>query len=307
MPIRFPDLHPPAAPASRTRSAGNRSCAGPDTGDGDRNLALTAPRKPATPGKPSTPASDTSGRQSSKPSQTMDPRWYSCALSELGHVRKINEDAFLDAREEALWVVADGMGGHSRGDRASQAIIEAMHTFKSKDNALESVDDLLERLNSANDICRNATQGQVMGSTVAALHINGDNAYVLWAGDSRVYRHRQGKFLQLTDDHSLVQELHRLGELTADEAENHPSSNVITRAIGVADDVDVQVRQLDLQAGDRFLVCSDGLFKDVKPAEVEANLALPSPRQALDELVKLALRRGGTDNVTAIVVQMAIS
>ncbi len=307
MPIRFPDLHPPAAPASRTRSAGNRSSAGPDAGDGDRNLSITSSRKPATPGKPSTPASDTSGRQGGKASQSMEPRWYSCALSELGHVRKINEDAFLDAQEEALWVVADGMGGHSRGDRASQAIIEAMHTFKPKDNALESVDDLLERLNNANDVCRNAAQGQVMGSTVAALHINGDNAYVLWAGDSRVYRHRQGRFLQLTDDHSLVQELHRLGELTADEAENHPSSNVITRAIGVADDVDVQVRQLDLQAGDRFLVCSDGLFKDVKPAEVEANLALPSPRQALDELVKLALRRGGTDNVTAIVVQMAIS
>lgn len=222
-------------------------------------------------------------------------------------MRKINEDAFLDAQEEALWVVADGMGGHSRGDRASQSIIEAMYSFKSLDNALESVDDLLERLNHANEACRNAAQGKVMGSTVAALHVNGRSAYILWAGDSRVYRHRRGHFQQLTDDHSLVQELHRLGELTADEAENHPSSNVITRAIGVADDVDVQVRQVDLLPGDRFLVCSDGLFKDVKPAEVAANLALPSPRQALDELVKLALRRGGTDNVTAIVVQMAIS
>ncbi len=308
MPIRFPDLHPPAAPASAIRSGGNTDAAIRLSGDGDSQQSRASASQSTRSGKPSLKTgSDTSGRKGDGSAQSLEPRWYSCALSELGHVRKINEDSFLDAQEEALWVVADGMGGHSRGDRASQAIIEAMHTFKSKDNALESVDDLLERLNSANELCRNAAQGQVMGSTVAALHLNGDNAYVLWAGDSRIYRYREGKFLQLTDDHSLVQELRRLGELTADEAENHPSSNVITRAIGVADDVDVQVRQLDVQPGDRFLVCSDGLFKDVKPAEVEANLALPSPRQALDELVKLALRRGGTDNVTAIVVQMAIS
>lgn len=222
-------------------------------------------------------------------------------------MRKINEDAFMDAREQSLWVVADGMGGHSRGDRASQSIIEALHTFEPLANPLDSVDDLLSRLNQANDTCRQAAQGQVMGSTVAALYLHEDRGYVLWAGDSRIYRHRHGDFAQLTDDHSLVQELHRLGELTADEAENHPSSNVITRAIGVADDIEVQVRQVDLEPGDRFLLCSDGLFKDVKSAEVEANLALPSPRQALDELIKLALRRGGTDNVTGIVVQLAIA
>ncbi|NND89395.1 MAG: serine/threonine-protein phosphatase, partial [Granulosicoccus sp.] len=186
-------------------------------------------------------------------------RWFSCAASHLGHVRKINEDAFMDAREQSLWVVADGMGGHSRGDRASQSIIEALHTFEPLANPLDSVDDLLSRLNQANDTCRQAAQGQVMGSTVAALYLHEDRGYVLWAGDSRIYRHRHGDFAQLTDDHSLVQELHRLGELTADEAENHPSSNVITRAIGVADDIEVQVRQVDLEPGDRFLLCSDGL------------------------------------------------
>lgn len=232
-------------------------------------------------------------------------RWFSCAASNQGHVRKVNEDSFLDAQEQSLWVVADGMGGHSRGDRASQCIVEALHTFEASTQALESVDDLLNRLRVANQACRQAAQGQVMGSTVAVLYLHDDSAYLLWAGDSRVYRHRNNTFNQLTDDHSLVQELHRLGELTADEAENHPSSNVITRAIGVADDIDVQVRKVDLESGDRFLLCSDGLFKDVKQHEVAANLALPSPRQALDELVKLALRRGGTDNVTAIVVQVA--
>lgn len=243
---------------------------------------------------------------SKEPSEpTSLKRWFSCAATNVGHVRKINEDSFLDAQEEALWVVADGMGGHSRGDRASQSIIEALQTFKASKIALASVDDLLNRLSDANRSCRRAAKGQVMGSTVAALYFHDSSAYILWAGDSRIYRHRKGDFTQLTDDHSLVQELCRLGELTADEAENHPSSNVITRAIGVADDIEIQVRQIDLEPGDRFLVCSDGLFKDVKPAEIGANLAVPSLRQALDALVNLALRRGGTDNVTAIVVQVA--
>lgn len=252
-----------------------------------------------------TDASANPGRKKPASPPQEAPLWFSCAESNQGHVRKINEDAYLDAREQGLWVVADGMGGHSRGDRASQSIVEALHDFQAFDKALDSVDDLLNRLRVANDICREVANGQVMGSTVAALYLHHDRAYILWAGDSRVYRLRDGDFAQLTDDHSLVQELHRLGELTADEAENHPSSNVITRAIGVADDIEVQVRQLDVESGDRFLVCSDGLFKDVRPSEVNRNLALPSPRQALDELVKLALRRGGTDNVTAIVVQVA--
>ena len=268
-------------------------------------MRATNPTQSATDGADSLQSDhskDPSGKLSGEDSDSK-ARWFSCAATDLGHVRKINEDSFLDAREQSLWVVADGMGGHSRGDRASQCVIENLHSFVASDNAKASPKDLLRRLNAANEACRKASAGQVMGSTVAALYLHGSHAYILWAGDSRVYRNRLGHFAQITDDHSLVQELHRLGELTAEEAENHPSSNVITRAIGVADDIDIQVRQLDLQAGDRFLLCSDGLFKDVKPSEVEANLAIPSAKQALDELVKLALRRGGTDNVTAIVVQ----
>lgn len=253
---------------------------------------------------PSSSAKDSAELPSPSDSENTS-RWFSCAKTELGHVRKINEDSFLDAREQSLWVVADGMGGHSRGDRASQCVIEHTYEFKASSIAKESLTDILKRLGAANEACREASGGQVMGSTVAALYLHEPHAYILWAGDSRVYRQRNGEFTQITDDHSLVQELYRLGELTEDEAENHPSSNVITRAIGVADQIDIQVRQVDLNAGDRFLLCSDGLFKDVKPSEVASNLALPSPRQALDELVTLALRRGGTDNVTGIVVQVA--
>ena len=247
--------------------------------------------------------SSASTAQTNTPVKPAPVRWTSCASTNVGHVRKINEDSFLDSREQGLWVVADGMGGHSRGDRASQSIIEELHTFTAGDVALRNVQDLLMRLQRANTLCRTMADGKVMGSTVAALYLHENTGYILWAGDSRIYRHRAGDFSQLTDDHSLVQELHRLGELTADEAENHPSANVITRAIGVSDDIEIQVRKVDVLPGDRFLVCSDGLFKDVKNHEVDNNLALPSPRQALDKLVQLALLRGGTDNVTAIVVQ----
>jgi len=232
--------------------------------------------------------------------------WFSCAATDVGHVRKTNEDAFLDAREQSLWVVADGMGGHSRGDRASRSIVEQLHDFTTRESGEQSVSGIVERLSAANRFCREASDGQIMGSTVAALHLHGDRAWLIWAGDSRVYRLRDETLDQLTDDHSLVQELHRLGELTADEADNHPSSNVITRAIGVADDLDVQIRSVELLAGDRFLLCSDGLFKDVDPSEIRDNVALPSPAQALEASVELALRRGGTDNVTGIIVQVPL-
>jgi len=240
------------------------------------------------------------------PATTSARHWFSCAATDVGHVRKTNEDAFLDAREQSLWVVADGMGGHSRGDRASRAIIEQLHDFTVQEFAEGSVENIVERLSSANRFCREASDGQIMGSTVAALYLHGDQAWLVWAGDSRVYRLRDDELTQLTDDHSLVQELHRLGELTADEADNHPSSNVITRAIGVADELDVQIRSVDLLAGDRFLLCSDGLFKDVDAKEIHDNVALPSPAQALEASVELALRRGGTDNVTGIVVQVPL-
>lgn len=239
------------------------------------------------------------------PAAKAPPMWYSRAVSAVGHVRKINEDSFLDASENGLWVVADGMGGHSRGDRASQEIIAQLQSFRPSGNYHDDIEDLVKRLDKANDFCRQHVEGQVMGSTVALLYIHEQVGHAIWAGDSRVYRYRSGELKQLTEDHSLVGELHRLGELTEDEAENHPSANVITRAVGVADELDLQVAQIELKPGDRFLVCSDGLFKDVQRGEVRENMSLPSMEQSLEKMLKLALRRGGTDNVTAIVVQLS--
>ena len=231
--------------------------------------------------------------------------WDSTASSVVGHVRKINEDAYLDLREQGLWVVADGMGGHSQGDYASQTIIEHLIGFTRAADNETSLNSLRARLKAANQHCREQANGQMMGSTVAALFFQEEHGYVLWAGDSRIYRLRDSQSTQITDDHSLVQELYRLGELTAEEAETHPSANVITRAVGVADELDLQIRQLSLQASDRFLICSDGLFKDVAQAELFSNFELPTAQHALDEMVDLALKRGGGDNITAIIIQIA--
>jgi len=238
-------------------------------------------------------------------SAQLPPQWFSRAVSAVGHVRKINEDSFLDASECGLWVVADGMGGHSRGDRASQEIVSQLQTFEPGNNTNDDINNIVHRLESANAFCRQQIDGQVMGSTVALLYIHKQVGHAIWAGDSRLYRYRAGELKQITDDHSLVGELHRLGELSEDEAENHPSANVITRAVGVNDSLDVQIKQIELQPGDRFLLCSDGLFKDVHRDEVRENLSLPSIEQALEKMVRLSLRRGGTDNVTAIVVQLS--
>ncbi len=233
------------------------------------------------------------------------PRWFSRAVSAVGHVRKINEDAFLDACEHGLWVVADGMGGHSRGDRASQEIIRQLQQFSPADDVEQDIENLVNYLDAANSFCRDQVDGQVMGSTVALLYIRESIGHIIWAGDSRLYRLRNEELVQLTDDHSLVGELHRLGELTEDEADNHPSSNVITRAVGVSDELELQMKEIDLQSGDRFLLCSDGLFKDVQREEVSANMCLPSLELAIEKMMRLALRRGGTDNVTAVVVQLS--
>lgn len=229
--------------------------------------------------------------------------WISYALSNVGHVRRANEDSFLDAREQGLWVVADGMGGHSRGDRASQTIVEKLLSFRPKGTAQDSVAEISRRLNEANLACRSMAVGKVIGSTVAAMYSHHNSCHLIWAGDSRVYRLRDNCLTQLTEDHSLVQELVRMGELAPEEAENHPSSNVITRAVGVHENLELDVLEVPVQPGDRFLLCSDGMFKDVRFDEVRQKLAAPSAQQALRDLVKQALDRGGTDNVTAIVVQ----
>ncbi len=233
-------------------------------------------------------------------------QWHSASLSELGYVRSVNEDAYLDGREQSLWVVADGMGGHSFGDEASQTIVDQLTDFKRSTDMADSIADIETRLKQANTICRDKAQGQVMGSTVVALYVHEPYCFFLWAGDSRIYRLRDNKLEQMTEDHSYVQELVTLGEIRREDMEKHPSSNIITRAIGVHDELQLEHQHTAVEPGDRYLICSDGLFKDVTHDEIAERLALTTVEESVRQLVDLSLERGGRDNTTAIVVQAEI-
>lgn len=235
--------------------------------------------------------------------QNRNLKWHSVSASETGFVRTVNEDAHLDARENSLWVVADGMGGHSYGDKASRSIIDQLVSFKQSADMKASVRDIEHRLALANSFCRDHSDGKVMGSTVAALFAHDPYCFFMWAGDSRVYRYRDGMLEQMTEDHSFVQELVTLGELKREDMEQHPSSNIITRAIGVHSDLQLETTYALGEPGDRYLICSDGLFKDVSHEEIAMGMACITAEETLQTLTDLALERGGRDNITAIVVQ----
>ncbi len=228
--------------------------------------------------------------------------WHSASASELGFVRSVNEDAHLDSRENNLWVVADGMGGHSFGDLASQTIIDQLADFRATGKLQDNIADIENRLAMANTICRRESKGHVMGSTVVALYIHDRQCVFMWAGDSRIYRFRNNVLEQMTEDHSFVQELVSLGEIRREDMEKHPSSHIITRAIGVHDELQLETVQASLEPGDRYLICSDGLFKDLTDDEIANGMASTTVEDAVKALTDLALERGGRDNTTSIVI-----
>lgn len=237
---------------------------------------------------------------------TQDPvSWTSHAVSHVGTVRKINEDACLDRPEHGLWAVADGMGGHSAGDVASSRIIEALEGLSPGDSLSETagvVEDTLRRVNL--DLLKLAhdSDKHTIGSTAAVLAVRGRHALCVWAGDSRIYRFRKGRLEQLTQDHAMVEDMVEAGLISRAEAEHHPQANRITRAIGAMDDLFVDMDIHPVEPGDRFLICSDGLYKDVTDAEL-ARL-LRKKGNAAKAAVDLALENGARDNVTVVTVSI---
>ncbi len=233
--------------------------------------------------------------------------WISFARTDVGKVRKINEDSVLDNGPAGVWVVADGMGGHAAGNVASASIVNSLSELKPSEDADALVSEIEQRLLDANsDLLRQAAERddkQTMGSTVVVLLAFGQKALCLWAGDSRIYRLRDGILNQLTIDHSKVQELVDEGLITEDEAESHPEANVITRAIGASQRLFIDMDIRDVQQGDRYLLCSDGLFKEVTKNEINKLLEQGTPEEACNTLIDLTLERGSRDNVTVIVVE----
>ncbi len=231
--------------------------------------------------------------------------WHSSSISHIGCVRSNNEDAYLDAREQGLWAVADGMGGYAAGDQASQTVVENLLEFSRLDDLPSNIDDLEDRVLNANRDCLKRAGGKkMMGSTVAILFAYDPFCFFIWVGDSRIYRLRNGQLTRVSEDHSLVQEMHALGEITLDEADVHPSSNIITRAIGVRKNVFVDVEYATVEPGDRFMLCSDGLYKDIRDDEICEMMNTETPvEQVTQNMLETALERGGGDNITIIVVQ----
>ena len=236
------------------------------------------------------------------------PGLRSSGCSHVGHVREVNEDGWL-ARPHlgsgcGLWAVADGMGGHQKGDAASALVVRALSEVAAPSAGHLFLEDVRDRLEGANADMRALAEtlgpGAVVGCTVVALLIYGGHFLCLWAGDSRAYRLRDGAFGQLTRDHSVVQTLVDAGALTPEAARRHGQANVLTRALGCASEAPLGLTEGALAVGDRFLLCSDGLTNLVSDPEAARLLARADAAEAL---VALALERGAPDNVTAVVVE----
>jgi serine/threonine protein phosphatase PrpC len=234
-------------------------------------------------------------------------RWFSASASHVGKVRKINEDAVLDRPDIGLWAVADGVGGESAGDRASSLVVEALGKIGPPTTAAGFLADVRANLEAVNQLLRfeAAADGRdrVIASTVVALLAFGQHFACAWAGDSRLYLWRDGRLQQITRDHSEVQEMVDSGLLTPPEARVHRLANIVTRAVGAGDVLDLDMVQDQVRPEDAFLLCSDGLTKMLEDDEIVALLSDRPLATAVDALIEGALARGAHDNVTVVLVE----
>jgi serine/threonine protein phosphatase Stp1 len=230
------------------------------------------------------------------------------AVTHPGTVRDHNEDVYVNRPDLGLWAVADGAGGHDAGEVASGLIATALDSIPPELSAEETLTQVRMRMAATHAALREraARQGHGMiASTVVVLIARHGHFACLWAGDSRAYLLRDGTLARVTRDHSLVQELVDDGQITDAEAENHPRANVITRAVGSeADMVELDKVTDRLVDGDRFLLCSDGLSKELSDAEMLEILRVYDAEPAAERLVAAALVRNARDNVTAVVLEV---
>jgi serine/threonine protein phosphatase PrpC len=221
-------------------------------------------------------------------------------LTDVGREREGNEDSFLAA--PPLFVVADGMGGAQAGEVASRTLVEVFEEAAAAGELPDALEATVQNANAR--IHRMAADDpslKGMGCTATAAYAAGGRLTIAHVGDSRLYRLRDGALEQLTEDHSLVGGLVRLGQLTPEEAEVHPQRSVILRAVGVEQDVEVDVLHEQLEPGDVYLACSDGLTGMARDEVIAETLqAFPSLSVAAEMLVELANAAGGRDNVTVV-------
>ncbi|CAN5777601.1 protein phosphatase 2C domain-containing protein [soil metagenome] len=230
-------------------------------------------------------------------------------ISDPGKVRKNNEDSLLvgEGQDTSLFVVADGIGGFEAGEVASSIAVETLKDLDPESSFDDAIQEANRRIISAAKDDNNLSG---MGTTVVAIRFGGTDdeptAEIAHVGDSRAYLLRDGELKPLTEDHSLVAELVRSGDLTRAQAAEHPQKNLITRALGADDDVDVDTTTIEVEDGDRILLCSDGLSDMVSEDRISEVLAEPAgkPESPVRQLLAEALEAGGTDNITVVLVDV---
>ncbi|MEL6529142.1 MAG: protein phosphatase 2C domain-containing protein [Pseudomonadota bacterium] len=227
--------------------------------------------------------------------------------TDTGLVRSHNEDSMLVNDQAGLWLVFDGMGGHENGALASQTAASAFDPFELPTEFEEAVTSVADRIHNVNSVLAEVAHKQnisKMGTTAVGLLLRDRRFAAVWVGDSRAYIFRSGGLFQLTVDHTHVQDLLDEGILSAADAKDHPMSHVLTRALGVEPEVQVDIVHDEAEPNDRFLLCSDGLSGPVPEDEIRQIMALPDPEQVVGELIARAHANGAPDNVTAIVVEI---
>lgn len=237
------------------------------------------------------------------------------AKTDLGRIRENNEDKYeffqpenpdTLARKGALYAVADGMGGHAAGQIASEIALKTVVKAYYGDTSPMVEESLRAAIQQANGLiyetARAIPERSGMGTTITVLVVRGREAFIAQVGDSRCYRLRGGRIRQVTEDHSWVSEQVRLGTMSRQEAEQSPFRNIITRCLGTSPGVEVDLFSEELQAGDVFLLCSDGLSGEVDEAEIRQAMADSAPSEAAARLVDTALERGGRDNITVLIL-----
>jgi PPM family protein phosphatase len=228
------------------------------------------------------------------------------ARTDVGRVREGNEDSFMV--HSPLFAVADGMGGHQGGEVASKLALETLGRLALQDSS-DTAPDLADAVREANRAVLEKASTDPglhgMGTTLTAVVAGGNRVFLAHVGDSRAYLLRDGRMEQLTEDHTVVEGLVQEGRLTRQEAEIHPQRSILTRALGVDGDIEVDEGSQDVRPGDRLLLCSDGLTGMVPEAEIQRILSeLEDPQRAADALVDAANDAGGQDNITAVVLDV---
>ena len=228
----------------------------------------------------------------------------SWARTHQGCVRDHNEDSYCAREPQGLWAVADGMGGHEGGEWASAVLVEKLDAIDVPGDFAAARSAVAEAIRRANRIIleRARERGRQMGTTVVALLVQDQRYALSWVGDSRAYLLRDGELRQLSRDHTQVQEMVERGIMTPEDADGHPMGHILSRAVGVQDEVRVDEADGEVRPGDVFLLCSDGLHGYVEHRDIARLLARGSPERACDALVELTLANGAPDNVTVVAV-----